>query len=272
MFDATIRGASVALSLGAAGCAASEPAGPLEPVEVRVDRLYPTIESMEEVLVTAKIVLTNPRATAATLTAIDYTLTPESELEPVSGRIEVAQPLEAGQALSTEIEEAVSLPLGEEGYLELVRRNTLPIQLSGVARFGDGSTSEFSKNGAIAFPNVPELVVYESQAASYEEQGVDVTFYLRLTNENPFGTVVDRATYEVYLDGKKVSEGTAGIGIRLPQGSVQEYEVNTSIDESTFGDDYARYLDVESFPYEVKGQVVVSGMELPFSHRGTIEP
>jgi len=41
----------------------------------------------------------------------------------------------------------------------------------------------------------------------------------------------------VYLDGKKVSEGTAGIGIRLPQGSVQEYEVNTSIDESTFGDD-----------------------------------
>jgi LEA14-like dessication related protein len=165
----------------------------------------------------------------------------------------------------------VPLPVGTDGYLELIRADTMPVTMTGIARFADGTTTEFSKNGAIAFPNIPQLIVYESQAAKYGDEGLDVTFYLRLVNENPFGTVVDTATYQVFLDGKMVREGTAGIGIRLPQGSVQEYEVNTSIDRASFGADYAKYLEMDAFPYEVRGEVVVGGMKVPFSHEGSIE-
>lgn len=261
------------IALALTGCAASTPEGPAPAIEVEVDRLFPTIEGMDEVSVKAKIVLTNPRETAAVLTAIEYTVTPdpESNLAPQSGRLDVEQPLPPQQALSTEVVQTIPLPLGEEGYLDLIELNTAPVTLTGVARFADGTTTEFEKNGSIAFPNIPEIIVYESQAAKYGEEGLDVTFYLRLTNENPFGTVVDTATYEVLLDGTKVREGTAGIGIRLPQGSVQEYEVNTSIDAASFGADYTRYLDMDSFPYVVRGQVVIAGMKVPYEHRGEIE-
>lgn len=265
------RTLAAALAVSAWACAGSQPAGPLEPVGVEVDRLFPTIEGMDEVSVKAKLVLSNPREVPATLVSIEYTITPEGDLGPVSGQLEAQQPIAPGQSLSTQVAESITLPIGSETYLQLVQLDTMPVVLEGVARFEDGTTTSFRKNGAIAFPNVPQLIVFESQAAKYGDEGLDVTFYLRLTNENPFGTVVDTASYEVLLDGKMVREGTAGIGVRLPQGSVQEYEVNTSIDASTFGADYRKYLEMDSFPYVVRGSVVVSGMKVPFSHEGTIE-
>jgi len=267
--------AKLTAAVSAAGalvaCAGAQPATPPPPVAVEIDRLFPTIENMGAVSVTAKVVITNPRDAAATLTGIEYTVTPEGDLAPASSRLDAEQSIEPGQTISTEVAASVPLPVGEAGYLDLIRANTMPVTLTGVARFSDGTTSEFTKNGAIAFPNIPELIVYESQAARYGEQGVDVTFYLRLVNENPFGVVVDTATYAVLLDGKLVREATAGIGIRLPQGSVQEYEVNTSIDQATFGDDFQKYADMDAFSYEVRGEVVVQGMKMPFVHEGTIE-
>jgi hypothetical protein len=52
---------------------------------------------------------------------------------------------------------------------------------------------------------------------------------------------------------------------------VQEYEVNTSIDEATFGADFMKYAEMDAFPYEIRGEVVVQGMKMPFRHQGSIE-
>jgi len=50
-----------------------------------------------------------------------------------------------------------------------------------------------------------------------------------------------------------------------------DIEVNTSIDASTFGEGWSQYLEVDSFPYVVRGEVIVSGVKAPFEHSGTIE-
>ncbi|NJK89020.1 MAG: hypothetical protein HC923_06175 [Myxococcales bacterium] len=147
----------------------------------------------------------------------------------------------------------------------------VPTLVKGTANFADGSAVSFERNGALKMPNLPKLVINDVQAGRYEDKGIDALFYLRLINENPFGVVVDSATYEVLLDDRSVREGTAGIGIRLPQGSAQEFEVSASVDENTFGKDYVRYLDMSSISYRVRGQVVVEGETLPFEYSGTLE-
>lgn len=265
-------GLCVAAWGAAAACAGGKPAGPLPGVKAEVERLIPSVDSMKQISVTTKMSLMNPRETEVVVESISYEVKSiEGDVISASGELQAGQALEAGKTVELTLERTIALPQDPQTYLGLLKTDTVPVMLSGVVRLADGTETSFSQRGSVAPPNLPRFIVQEAQAASYETEGIEVTFYLRLINENPFGVVVDSADYAISIDGKDVSEGTAGIGIRLAASGVQEYTVNVAIDESTYGAAYKAKMDQEKLDYVMKGQLVVSGMELPVETEGEIK-
>jgi LEA14-like dessication related protein len=262
-----------ALSLLPLLACASGSKEPLAPIQVDVDRIIPATQGMRKARVRAKLTITNPRQIPVTVSKVEYlvktenlepamegrsTLTPNSELPPES-------------AAQVELSQDLSLPEEPEALLGALRLEEILVEMQGTIYFADGTSTSFSRKGSIAPPNLPRFVVHEAQTSIYEGEGIDVTFYLRLINENPFSVVVETASYEVVLEGKKVSEGTAGIGIRLTQGAVQEYEVSVTVDEKNFGKDWKSMLDQSSLDYEMQGKLVMEGFTVPVSKAGSVD-
>lgn len=259
-------------ALLAGACAGGRPSGPLPAPEVQVERLVPSVDSMEQVSVTTKMTVRNPRETPVTIRAVQYSVKAlEGPEWSVSNALQAGQELGSGQTVSVSLEQPIDLPAEREPYLAMLAMETIPVRMEGVLSLEDGTETPFEKRGSIAPPNMPRFVVYEAQAAVYAEEGVDVTFYLRLINENPFGVVVESAEYAIQIDGKEVAEGTAGIGVRLPAAGVQAYEVNVSIDESTWGDGWEQKMDASSLAYEMNGRLTMPNVQIPVEESGTIE-
>lgn len=258
-------------STAVAACA-SGPVEPPTPVEVTVKRMIPSTSNLSTAEMTISLQVTNPRETPVLVDGVTFELASEDEGLGLSGasNVDMGSELPAGGVATLELRQTINLPKGTEAYQAVVTRETIPVLLTGVVRFGDGTETSFSKPGTLAPPNVPTFVVHEAQAASYEGTGIDVTFYLRLINENPFGIVVENAGYEIILEGKKVREGTAGIGVRLPQSGVQEYEVATTIDASSWGKDWKQMLSKETLSYRLAGTLTVNGMDVVLDQTGTI--
>ncbi len=261
---------SAVVALGA--CAGKGGSGPVAPMVVDAERIIPSIEALDRVKAKCKLTIRNVRATPVTVTGFSYSFTAEDPMvESVSKKIEAKHVIEAGTTVSIELEEEMRLPIKSDGYLDLLAKRSVPVKLAGSVTFDDETSTDFVRAGSVAMPKLPKLVVFQTQAGRYEGEGVNVIFYLRLVNENPFGTVVETATYAIELEGKTVTDGTAGIGIRLVQGGAQEYEVNADIDESTFGSDYKKYLKASIIDYVVSGELTIEGITTPYSHGGTIE-
>lgn len=252
---------------------ASGPKEPLAPIEVEVERIIPATQGLRRASVRAKITITNPREVPVTISKVEYlvrtedlepamegrsTLTPNSELPPRS-------------AAQVELSQDLALPEAADALLGALRKEEILVEMQGTISFSDGTSTSFSRKGSIAPPNLPRFVVHEAQTSIYEGEGIDVTFYLRLINENPFSVVVENASYEVILEGKKVSEGTAGIGIRLTQGAVQEYEVSVTVDEKTFGKGWKAMLDKPSLAYAMKGELAMETFTVPVSTDGSVD-
>lgn len=252
-------------------CAGGQSAGPMPPAEVSVERLIPSVDSMREVSVTTKMTVRNPRDEPVVVEGVRYSVrSVEGPEWTVENQLQAGQSLPAGQTVQVALSQPIELPSEDEAYLETLRMDTVPVVMQGVLRLADGTETQFEKKGSIAAPNLPRFIVHDAQAAVYEEEGIEVTFYLRLINENPFSVVVESAEYAISLEGKKVSEGTAGIGVRLAAAGVQQYEVNVNVDEETFGAGYKDKMSAESLSYQMEGSLLVQGMTVPVTTSGDL--
>ena len=69
------------------------------------------------------------------------------------------------------------------------------------------------------------------ELAHREQDGLDVTLFLRLINENVFPVTIEVVKYTVFVDDKKIKSEQAALGERLLQNGATEYEVSTVLDE-----------------------------------------
>ncbi|MEM1023245.1 MAG: LEA type 2 family protein [Myxococcota bacterium] len=246
---------------------------PLPPPEVKVERIIPSTQSLREANVRAKIRITNPRELPVTIAKVEYLVRTENLDTPIEGRSTLTpnSELPGKSAAEVELSQDLAFPEAAEAFLAAAGKEEILVQMEGAISFGDGTSASFIRKGSIAPPNLPRFVVHEAQSSIYEGEGIDVTFYLRLINENPFSVVVENASYEIVMSGKKVAEGTAGIGIRLTQGAVQEYEVNVTVDETSFGKGWKSMLDQESLSYSMTGELVMENFNLPVEQNGSID-
>lgn len=252
-------------------CASSTPVeAPAADPMVRVGRLFPKPDSLEASRIAVTLEVQNPRGAPIEVTGIDYAIDTQDVSGVLSGHVDGGATLEAEQMAEIEFTVGVPFPTEKARFLEILDRGTLPLVVRGTVTFADGSTVDFARNGAVATPTFPGFVVHDAQAARYGQEGVDVTLFLRLVNENPFAVTIGDVAYTVTIEGTKAKSEQGAIGVRLTQGAAQEFEVSVPLDASTF-ENLNEILKSGTVRYQVTGRVSIGEYERPFDHDGEIQ-
>ena len=262
--------ACATLVTSAAACASQPKIEPPAPLRVRVSRLFPKPDSLRASRIAVTLEIENPRASTVRVKGIDYSIDTRNVSGVLTGRVEGGAVLEAKQV--AELEFVVAVPFPEEAtqFYAVLDQETFPVSVKGSILFDDGGAPiAFERNGQVATPTFPRFIIHEAQAAQYGTDGLDVTLFLRLVNENPFGVTVGDVTYTVAIEGIETKSEQGALGVRLTQGAAQEFEVSTTLDESTFKN-LQEILRSGLVHYAVTGRVSVGPYERPFNHEGQI--
>lgn len=263
---------AAALVVGTWACA-SQPKQTVaegDPV-VKVERLFPQPDSLDASKLLVKVSVGNPRSGSITLESITYQVDTGEVAGIVEGKVDINSAIEAGQLAEAEF--AVEIPFSTddpETYKAQLALETIPLTVKGQANFAGLGSFPFERPGAVATPRLPKFVIQEAQAARYGDQGLDVTFFLRLINENSFTVTVSEVNYVIEIYGTKLKEQTAAIGSTLVSGSAQEFEANVVIEEKTFPG-VTKKLKSGVLDYRVVGAVTVNEVEEAFEHSGEIK-
>lgn len=259
------------LAMGLVGCAAQKPAAPEPDPQVKVERLFPKPSSMDSSTLAVKVAVYNPRSKAISLTSMSYSVDTGDVAGVLEGEVEVGATIDPEQVIEAEFDVEIPFPVADQAAYEAVlSAGTVSLMVKGSANFAEVDAVAFERKGAVATPSLPKLVIHDAQAARYGEEGLDVTFFLRLINENAFTVTVGQVDYAVSVYEKELKAQTAGIGVTLVAGAAQEFEVSVVLEEKTFAG-VTKKLKSGLVTYEVAGSVSVDEKEYPFSHPGEIK-
>jgi LEA14-like dessication related protein len=260
----------VILGAALAACASQKQAAGPTDVAVRVDQLLPQNKSLEASAIAVKLELFNPRAKGVTIEKIDYAIDTGEVSGVLKGSSQGGATLESQQTAEVEFEQSIPFPQDRGAYQQVLEKGVIPVSITGTVHFEDGSSTDFERQGSVATPSLPKFMVYDAQAARYGEEGLDVTFFLRLVNENVFSVTIEQVEYTVAINGKELKSESGAIGSRLPSGAGQEFEVSVILDPKSFPE-VKKILSDGKLDYTVTAKVQVAGLELPFEASKEIE-
>ncbi|MEQ9496170.1 MAG: hypothetical protein RIT81_04910 [Deltaproteobacteria bacterium] len=255
----------------ALGCA-SQPkqVETVEDVAVRVDRILPQADSLDASKIGVKLQLANPRGASVSITQIDYKVDTGDIGGVLNGQVAGGTVLESQQITEVEFSQKIPFPEDKTQYQAVLDEGQILLTVSGNVKFDDGTSATFEKKGAVATPSLPKFVLHDAQAARYGKDGLDVTLYLRLINENVFTVTIDSLEYQVAINGKETKSEQGAIGARLVQGAAQEFAVSIVMDEKAFPN-IKEILASGEIEYTVGGHVAVASLQLPIDISGKIE-
>jgi LEA14-like dessication related protein len=113
----------------------------------------------------------------------------------------------------------------------------------------------FARSREVRTPRLPHLKLGEFEAGRFSESEVQAVFHLLVVNTNNFPVTLSGLTYEVSLAGKKVAEGTQGVGIKTAIAATDVFDVSATMNEESHGKDVKKLIKGLVVPYEVKGEL-----------------
>ncbi len=143
----------------------------------------------------------------------------------------------------------------------------------------DGKTSmqavavelPFARSREVRTPRLPHLKLGEFEAGRFSESEVQAVFHLLVVNTNNFPVTLSSITYEVSLAGKKVAEGTQGVGIKTAVAATDVFDVSAVMNEESHGKDVKKTIKGLVVPYEVKAELKTPLYSEPLSAKGDIK-
>lgn len=143
----------------------------------------------------------------------------------------------------------------------------------------DGKTSmqavavelPFARSREVRTPRLPHLKLGEFEAGRFSESEVQAVFHLLVVNTNNFPVTLSGITYEISLAGKKVAEGTQGVGIKTAIAATDVFDVSAVMNEESHGKDVKKIIKGLVVPYEVKGELKTALYSEPLSAKGDIK-
>lgn len=263
------------LSLALLGACATTPvAAPSASPTAEVDRMFPMAESLDASAIEVTLLLENPTDEALTVKSIAYSMDSKDVGGIQEGTAESGATVGPKQKIELKFKQSIPFPADADAYRAVLERQTIPITLDGTITLSNGEEVEFEREGEVATPTLPKLVVNDAQAARYGTDGVDVTIYLRLVNDNPFAVLVQSCEYTVYVEDIEARTDTAAVGTRLMPAAGEEYEFSRQISgkDEKFGDALAKkVLGSGKVNYRIEGKIDLARLSIPFKHEGTIE-
>lgn len=248
-----------------------QPSGSLA---VEVDRVMPANESLEASSVEVTLALENSTGSALEVESVDYEFDTKDVGGTVKGTVKSGASVEPQQRAELKFKQNIPFPEAQEAYQAVLERQTIPFDLKGTVKLANGDTLPFERSGEVATPVLPRFVVNDAQAARYGTDGVDVTLFLRLLNDNVFPVLIQDVSYTVYVNDKEIRSQTAAVGLRLMAGSAEEYEESKTIagDAKDFSkEELKQILASGQLTYKVEGKIELSRLTIPFEHTGEIK-
>lgn len=143
----------------------------------------------------------------------------------------------------------------------------------------DGKTSmqavavelPFARSREVRTPRLPHLKMGEFEAGRFSDSEVQAVFHLLVVNTNNFPVTLSSITYEVSLAGKKVAEGTHGVGLKTAIASTDVFDVSAVMNEESHGKDVKKLIKGLVVPYEVKAELKTPLYSEPLSAKGDIK-
>ncbi|MCC7382664.1 MAG: LEA type 2 family protein [Deltaproteobacteria bacterium] len=256
------------------GCSSTQKnQGEADTLLVEVDRILPEAESLDASAVEVTLLLANPTDSAIDIEGVTYRIDTQDVAGLLEGTVEAEARIEAGQRSELKFKQSVPFPSDQAAYEAILKRQTIPVDLKGEVELSNGSTIEFARAGEVATPSLPRAEVSDPQAARYGSDGVDVTLYLRVINDNVFPILLQNVQYTVYVDDKKVRSETASMGQRMVPSSAEEYEISKTITPTGTefsAQDLKKILEGGSLTYKIEGEIAIARLTVPFEHSGTI--
>jgi LEA14-like dessication related protein len=247
-------------------------AGDSGDVQVSVERVLPKPESLDASAVEVVLKIFNPTAKPVQIKSVDYEIDTRDVSGLLKGESTSSETIEAAQTAELTFSKSVPFPQDKEAYQAVIEKGSFPADLKGKVRFADGKSLSFERKGEVATPTLPKFIVYDAQAARYEKEGLDVTIFLRLINENVFPVQIEGVRYTVYIEDKKIKSEQAAIGTRLLQGAAEEFEVTQILDDKVLEKGRVKkILAAGKVTYKVTGKLDIGRLTLPFEYPGEIE-
>lgn len=264
------NGLPILLTLGGAlACAGSGPAAPAAPVKARVSRVFPKTKALDTSLLAVKVEVYNPRSTPVRVASIGYALDTGDLAGVIEGNVTADATLDGEQQAEMGFDIEVPLPKDSAQLENLLKEDVVPADLTGEIQLSDGTKASFERSTGLAMPRLPRFIVHDAQAAQYEGQGVEVTFLLRLLNDNAFTQAIQSVKYTVAIGRDEMRTEEGGVGTRLPAGSAEEYEVSVALEPDYAGLDALLASGV--IEYRINGEIETPTLVIPFDHTGKID-
>lgn len=254
-------------------CAGNQkPAETKGTLDVSVERVMPMAESLDASAVEITLKLFNPTSKPVQVTGVSYSIDTDDVSGKLEGTADSGATVDPQQEAELKFRHSIPFPKDVDTYRAVIERSTIPVSLRGTVALGGGGSVGFERVSEVATPSLPKFVVHEAQAARYGKDGVDVTLFLRLINENVFAVMIEGVNYTVFVNDKEVKSEQAAIGIRLMAAAAEEYEVGSVLDEASYDKEALKViLSARSVTYRVTGKVELPRLTIPFEYVGEIE-
>ncbi|HVG60774.1 MAG TPA: LEA type 2 family protein [Hyalangium sp.] len=153
------------------------------------------------------------------------------------------------------------------GTMLLALRGTLTVR-SGQ----DVQTLPFAASRSVRVPRLPEVVLESLDAARYSATEVNLTLRVGVKNPNPFPLRLSQLTYNLWVAGKSLGEGTLAKGDTVEASATSVYPLEGSVSPSTWGSEAKGIIAKGVIPYTLEGELTGGPLlKVPYSLKGSVK-
>ena len=122
--------------------------------------------------------------------------------------------------------------------------------------------------GSSAFER-PTLSFKEARLPEIDFKGAELDLVFLVTNPNPVGLDLTRASYNLEVEGHKVASGTPKNGLKIPGGGTTEVTFPAKLQWNEIAPALEAVFAMDQVRYKASGELGLGPVTLPLQHEGT---
>jgi LEA14-like dessication related protein len=122
--------------------------------------------------------------------------------------------------------------------------------------------------GSSAFER-PTLSFKEARLPEIDFKGAQLDLVFLVTNPNPVGLDLTRASYNLEVEGHKVASGTPKNGLKIPGGGTTEVTFPAKLQWTEIAPALEAVFAMDQVRYKASGELGIGPVTLPLQHEGT---
>ena len=122
--------------------------------------------------------------------------------------------------------------------------------------------------GSSAFER-PTLSFKEARLPEIDFKGAELDLVFLVTNPNPVGLDLTRASYNLEVEGHKVASGTPKNGLKIPGGGTTEVTFPAKLQWNEIAPAIEAVFAMDQVRYKASGELGFGPVTLPLQHEGT---